>query len=280
VANDRLGRALRTATEKAKEAAAVLREEYTKGTEGDTSPTPVLFGTTGYDQIKSLLKRNSIDADLWWDNPVADNEPSDATFVDESTDESHVDWPAPSTRRADANGEAQRDQNEAEVAIVASGVELERFSLNDDEAAAEVSGVLQRIDWKAVSSSTQERSSDVAERMKSLAADVDWERMKPVASKVATALIAAAATGQIGRLSGPTAMAVSRALKGNNVGEAAAALVVRKGPAGVVAGEVMKTFLKPPTPGQPPAPPPSGPRYQGPNVFEANLANLDNAIET
>jgi hypothetical protein len=109
--------------------------------------------------------------------------------------------------------------------------------------------------------------------MKSLAGDVDWVKMKPVASKVATALVAAAATGQIGRLSGPTAIAVSRALQSNNVGEAAAAMVVRKGPAGVVASEVMKTFLQAPPSGKP-APPPTGPRFTGPNVFEANLADL------
>jgi hypothetical protein len=137
--------------------------------------------------------------------------------------------------------------------------------------------VLARIDWKSVSTTAQTRSGDVAERMKSLADDVPWDRMKPVAGKVATALIAAAATGQIGSLSGPTALAVSRALQGNNVGEAAAALVVTKGPAGFVAGEVMKSFLQ--TPPTSPAQPPPSPRYSGPTVFEAHLADLDEAAQ-
>jgi hypothetical protein len=130
-----------------------------------------------------------------------------------------------------------------------------------------VSGVLQRVDWKAVSSTTQQRTAEVTDRMRSLAADVDWDRLRPVASKVATALVAAAASGQIGSLSGPAAMAVTRALRTNNVGEAAAALVVSKGAGGVVAGEVIKTFLRPETSARPAA-------GNHPQIFEARLAEL------
>jgi hypothetical protein len=143
VANDRFGRILRTATEKAKEAASVLREEFTKGTEGDTSPTPVLFGTTGYDQIKALLRRNSIDADLPWDGPFPDDQAaSSSSYASAGHTESDVPL------RFDTGAPGAGDLSDR---TIGSSTEIERYSLNDEEAAAEVSGVLQRIDWKAVS---------------------------------------------------------------------------------------------------------------------------------
>ncbi len=115
--------------------------------------------------------------------------------------------------------------------------------MSPEAAAAEVSGVLERIDWHDVTTTADERGADVAERLRSLAAEVDWERMKPVAGKVATALIAAAATGHLGRLSGPTAQAVARAINGDHgVGEAAASIISRR-PGGAAAAQVMKNFL-------------------------------------
>lgn len=156
--------------------------------------------------------------------------------------------------------------------------------LSDDAAAAEVSNVLERIDWSQVSAATQTRGSEVADRLRSLTEDVDWERMKPVAGKVATALIAAAATGHLGRLTGPTAQAVARAINGDQgVGEAAASLISRR-PGGAAAAQVMKNYLKDnPVPWAPPpasARSSSAPIHVGdaevipPGGFEARLAEL------
>ena len=155
--------------------------------------------------------------------------------------------------------------------------------LSDEAAAAEVSTVLERIDWSQVSAATQSRGSEVADRLRSLTEDVDWDRMKPVAGKVATALIAAAATGHLGRLTGPTAQAVARAINGDQgVGEAAATLISRR-PGGAAAAQVMKNYLKDnPVPWAPPATPAPGsaPIHVGnaevipPGGFEARLAEL------
>ncbi len=155
--------------------------------------------------------------------------------------------------------------------------------LSDEAAAEEVSNVLERIDWSQVSAATQARGNEVADRLRSLTEDVDWDRMKPAAGKVATALIAAAATGHLGRLAGPTAQAVARAINGDQgVGEAAASLISRR-PGGAAAAQVMKSHLKDnPVPSAPPAPyvPGSAPIHAGdievipPGGFEARLAEL------
>lgn len=63
----------------------------------------------------------------------------------------------------------------------------------DDVAAA-----MRGVDWAKVRTATTERGAEAAQVMKSMAAEVDWSRVQPVAAKVSSALIAAVASGQLG----------------------------------------------------------------------------------
>jgi len=84
-------------------------------------------------------------------------------------------------------------------------------AVTDEVQAAEVADAMRGVDWAKVRASTSAKSSDAAKSMKTMAAEVDWEKVQPVAAKVSSALIAAVASGQIGvggRL-GPT---VARAI--------------------------------------------------------------------
>ncbi len=81
-----------------------------------------------------------------------------------------------------------------------------------DEAgeAAEVANLLKKVDWKQVSTSIKDSST--AQRMKDLSAQVDWEKAKPAAARVGTALIAAAASGQLGGLKGQAGARVAKTI--------------------------------------------------------------------
>ncbi|HAP76249.1 MAG TPA: hypothetical protein DCR14_09225 [Acidimicrobiaceae bacterium] len=79
---------------------------------------------------------------------------------------------------------------------------------DDTNAVAEA---LRSVDWAKVRAATAERTSDAAQRMKAMAAEVDWSRVQAGAAHVSSALIAAVASGQIpvgGRLAGPVARAI------------------------------------------------------------------------
>ncbi len=54
------------------------------------------------------------------------------------------------------------------------------------------------VDWAKVRAATSARGSDAAQSVKTMAAEVDWDKVQPVAAKVSSALIAAVASGQIG----------------------------------------------------------------------------------
>ena len=218
------GRLARRLAERAKESARILKDEFDKGASGmaPDEPTPVLWDRPSFEHVSRLVKsrRGSSRA------ANAETSPASASPASPS--------PSPGGSPGGSPG-------------AGSG-------LSDDAAAAEVSNVLERIDWSQVSAATQSRGNDVADRLRSLTEDVDWDRMKPVAGKVATALIAAAATGHLGRLTGPAAQAVARAINGDQgVGEAAASLISRR-PGGAAAAQVMKNYLKDnPAPWAPPA---------------------------
>ena len=74
-----------------------------------------------------------------------------------------------------------------------------------------VIGALRDIDWAAVRHSTAAKTGDVAERMKAMAAEVDWRSVQPAAAHVSSALIAAAASGRL-PLGGPLGSTVARAI--------------------------------------------------------------------
>ena len=82
--------------------------------------------------------------------------------------------------------------------------------VGDDDAAGQVAGLLERADWAQVRVATGQ--SAVRERMRQLADRVDWQQTRPVAAKVATALIAAAAAGELGGLEGLSGLAVARTI--------------------------------------------------------------------
>ena len=77
--------------------------------------------------------------------------------------------------------------------------EAGRASADSDEVqAGEVADAMRGVDWAKVRSATSARTSDAAKSMKTMAAEVDWDKVQPVAAKVSTALIAAVASGQMG----------------------------------------------------------------------------------
>lgn len=97
------------------------------------------------------------------------------------------------------------DSDAGDAADGASGPPTE-----DDEVNA-VAAALRSVDWTKVRTAAGGHSSEARERMRSLAKDVDWGKVKSGAAVVSSALIAAVAAGQIplgGRLAGPVARAI------------------------------------------------------------------------
>ena len=85
----------------------------------------------------------------------------------------------------------------------------------DDETeeadAAAVAEAMRGVDWAKVKAATSEKGADAAQAMKSMAAEVDWAKVQPMAAKVSSALIAAVASGQLG-VGGRYAAPVARAI--------------------------------------------------------------------
>lgn len=77
--------------------------------------------------------------------------------------------------------------------------------------AQEVAAAMGSVDWSAVRTATSERSADVGRAVRSMAAEVDWQRLQPVAGQVSSALIAAVAAGRI-PLGGRTGSVIARAI--------------------------------------------------------------------
>jgi len=89
--------------------------------------------------------------------------------------------------------------------------------------AAEVAEAMRRVDWAQVKVVTTERTTDVARTMRSLADNVDWNKVQPVAAQVSSALIAAVAAGRI-PVGGSLGPMVARAIADqNNLGRRIAA---------------------------------------------------------
>jgi hypothetical protein len=88
-----------------------------------------------------------------------------------------------------------------------------------DADAKEVAEAMRRVDWTQVRAATSERATDVSQAMRSLADQVDWAKVQPVAAQVSSALIAAVAAGRIpvgGRLGPMVAKAITDQ---NNLGK-------------------------------------------------------------
>lgn len=86
----------------------------------------------------------------------------------------------------------------------------EATDATDAAEAAEVADLLGRVNWNNVSGAA--RDSAAAQRMKDLADKVDWAAAKPVAARVAAALIAAAAAGELGGMQGAAGRYVARTI--------------------------------------------------------------------
>lgn len=78
------------------------------------------------------------------------------------------------------------------------------------EAASQVATLLGKVNWRRVSEAA--RDSTASQRMRELADQVDWAAAKPVAARVASVLIAAAAAGELGGLQGATGRYVARTI--------------------------------------------------------------------
>lgn len=63
--------------------------------------------------------------------------------------------------------------------------------------ADEVSETMRKVDWAKVKSATAGTTATATENVKAMAAQVDWDKVTPVAAQVSSALIAAVAAGQI-----------------------------------------------------------------------------------
>ena len=77
--------------------------------------------------------------------------------------------------------------------------------------ADELSGLLGKVDWVAVRESASSRSADATRAVRSMAAQVDWERVQPMARQASSLLIAAVASGQM-PVAGRTGALVARAM--------------------------------------------------------------------
>lgn len=78
----------------------------------------------------------------------------------------------------------------------------------DADAVAEA---LRGVDWSKVRAATSERGTEAARTVRTMAEQVDWAKVQPVAAQVSTALIAAVASGQLG-VGGRLGSAVARAI--------------------------------------------------------------------
>lgn len=92
-----------------------------------------------------------------------------------------------------------------------AGPSSEPVESDVDSDAAEVAAALGGIDWAGVRAATAERTSDAAKAMRTMAGQVDWAKVQPVAGQVSSALIAAVASGQLG-VGGRLGPAVARAI--------------------------------------------------------------------
>jgi hypothetical protein len=96
-------------------------------------------------------------------------------------------WPTP------------KEQLDAVVALLPSARSASAPSAEElDADAGEVAQALRGVDWAGVRAATAQRTNDATRAMRSMAGQVDWAKVQPIAAHVSSALIAAVATGQIG----------------------------------------------------------------------------------
>ena len=85
---------------------------------------------------------------------------------------------------------------------------------------AELADAVRSVDWAAVRTATAERGGEVASAARAMAAEVDWQRLQPVAVDLSSALIAAVASGRLplgGHLGGRLGAGVARAIMDDGV---------------------------------------------------------------
>lgn len=115
---------------------------------------------------------------------------------------------APTNVKTRATGFARTLKAEYEAGKLDAEAPDEATEAADAEAVADA---MRSVDWAKVRAATTEKGADAAHAMRAMAADVDWEKVQPVAAKVSSALIAAVASGQLGvggRFGGTVARAI------------------------------------------------------------------------
>jgi hypothetical protein len=98
--------------------------------------------------------------------------------------------PAAVREKAAAFGRLLKEEYEA-------GKAGEPTPAEDIVTADEVASAMGKVDWGKVKSATAGKTSDATQSVKAMAAQVDWDKVTPVAAQVSSALIAAVASGQI-----------------------------------------------------------------------------------
>lgn len=180
-AANKLGRALGAGglTARLAAAAATLKAEYDAGKRGDDTPSAPLWAPP----------RQQLDTFLGLLGGV--RRPRGGAAADPGIDQ-------PSAADAETETQTQTEtETETDEALAAD--------------AAEVSGLLERVDWTAVRDSAAARSADATRAVRSMAAQVDWARVQPVAAQASSLLIAAVASGQV-PVVGRTGTLVARAM--------------------------------------------------------------------
>jgi hypothetical protein len=152
------GASARWLARRAKQTAASLKSEYEAGKRGDESPVEPIFPTPA-EQLAALQRLVTR---------------SPATGAD---DAGPGDAPTDDAETSDADAETSDADTEAE--------------------AAEVASALRRVDWQQVRAATTERTGEAADAMRTMARQVDWAKVQPVAAQVSSALIAAVASGRL-----------------------------------------------------------------------------------
>jgi hypothetical protein len=113
-------------------------------------------------------------------------------------------------RSARDSSPAPRDDLAADdLTGTAAADDLAGTAAADDVATVAVA--MRSVDWAAVKSATAERGADATRVMRTMADQVDWTKVQPVAGQVTSALIAAVASGQLpvgGRIGGSVARAI------------------------------------------------------------------------
>jgi len=121
-------------------------------------------------------------------------------------------WPTPKDQLDALKGLFHKPQSATGSPAPSSEV-VDEAALDHD--AAEVAEAMRRVDWAQVRVVTSERTTDVARTMRSLADNVDWNKVQPVAAQVSSALIAAVAAGRI-PVGGSLGPMVARAITDQN----------------------------------------------------------------